>query len=475
MDFDILLRNCTVISMDKDRRILREATIGIKGDTIAYVGKDRDEFQGLKVIDGKGKVVLPGFIDSHAHAGHGLLKTLGEGIIEDGLLDLYEYIYYQCTTPEFWFAEAQLSGIEKIRFGVTTGVSYLGSDPRYDDLVYAQAHVEGMKEVGIRDILGIGTPYPPFPKTFRDWDGFKIRDQKIKSFEDSFTATYNAVKKFNNTNDGLTFCYPTPSAIGNLKELTIDQLKAQSKAMRDVAEEFGTPIHSHSFGGDIKFAYEHLDILGPKVFTAHVTGISEEEIKIIADTGTNVCSGPYTTAYIHARCPVVELLEAGANVTFCTDASAPNRTYDLLEKIRIGMLLHRSYFHNPSLITAGKALEMVTIDAAKAIGLDTIIGSIEVGKKADVICVNMQKPHLYPVWQEPVRMVYQASGHDVDTVIVSGKVLMEDNQIAYIDESKVLENAQKEAMTMLKRAEAEKYIQMPKHFWGAVAYKEYLK
>jgi 5-methylthioadenosine/S-adenosylhomocysteine deaminase len=469
LDFDLLLKNCTAITMDKDFRILKSSSIGIIGDTITYIGKDDNTFKGKRVIDCENMVVMPGLIDSHAHAGHGLLKNIGEGMIDESALDLYRHIYYRCSTPEFWYAEAQLSGLEKLRFGVTTGVSYLGSDPRYDDMIYAEAHVQGVKGIGIRDVLGIGTPNPPFPAVFRDWDDMKLIREKTLSMEDSFKNTYEAVKKFNSTNDGLTFCYPAPSNIGYSKELSISELQAQAKGMRSIADEFGTPIHSHSKGGDIKFAHEYLDILGPKVFTAHVTGISEEEIKIIADTGTNVCSGPYTYAYIYARCPVVELLQAGANVTFCSDASAPDRTYDLLEKARMGLQLHRSYHHDASLLTAGRALRMITIDAAKAVGLDSIIGSIEVGKKADIICVDMMKPHLIPMWQEPMRLVYQASGHDVDTVIVNGKVIMDKREVL-ADERKILKEAQKEAEKAVNRANAERYLELPEGFWQDISY-----
>ena len=120
-------------------------------------------------MDGSGRLVMPGIIDSHAHAGHGLTKTLGTGGI--GMSgpwdDFMETIYFRGTTVDFWNAEARLSGLERLKFGVTTGMSMLGSYPRYDDLKYAQAHVDGMADVGVRDILGIGPPKSPVSKTVR--------------------------------------------------------------------------------------------------------------------------------------------------------------------------------------------------------------------------------------------------------------------------------------------------------------------
>jgi cytosine/adenosine deaminase-related metal-dependent hydrolase len=201
-----------------------------------------------------------------------------------------------------------------------------------------------------------------------------------------------------------------------------------------------------------------------------VTGISDEEIQILADTGTHVLSGPMTNAYINNRCPVVELLESGVNVAFCTDASAPNRNYDLLEKLRIGLWLHRTHFRDADVLTAGKALEMITIDAAKALGLESELGSLEKGKIADVVLIDVQKPHLYPLWHEPLRLVYQASGHDVDTVIVDGQLLMENRQVFRVNEKRILADAQKEAEKMLDRTGFWKSSEMPEHFWKSTRY-----
>jgi len=467
--------------MDPERRVLRNAAIGIKGNRIVFTGPDAelpapdpaDQSAGCRVLDGSGKVVLPGLIDTHAHAGHGLTKTLGEGGsgIDYPWDEFMERIYFRGSTPDFWRVEAQLSGLEKLRFGVTTGMSMLGSYPRYDDRKYWEAHVDGMAGIGIRDILGIGTPNPPFPKTFRDWkpDG-SFREYQLRH-EDSFGKTREAVASFNGLNGGLTMCYPTPSGVGRRDPLSVEEQIAQNRAMKDISEEFGVPVHAHSYGGDIKFAYRHFPfMLGPHLSLAHCTGIDEEEVGILAETGTHVCSGPSTGSYIKARCPVVELIDAGCNVSFCTDASAPDRTFDLFEKMRIGARLHRVHFHDGGVLPAGKLLEMVTIDAARCFGLQDELGSIEEGKLADLILVDTRKPHLVPVWHEPMRMVYQASGHDVDTVIVDGQIRMEGRRIVDIEEEAVLDAAEEEARKALGRLGFEKAFELPEKLWGRTHY-----
>jgi 5-methylthioadenosine/S-adenosylhomocysteine deaminase len=474
MQFDILINDTTVITLDEERRLLRHQSIGIERNRIRMIcpANEAAEVSAKKVMDGSKSLAIPGIIDAHAHAGHGLTKTLGTGGI--GMPcpwdDFMEMIYFRGTTKDFWHAEARLSGVERLKFGVTTGMSMLGSYPRYDDLMYAQAHVDGMAEVGVRDILGIGPPNPPFPKHFIDWDGESRGPEKVLSHADSFTKTREAVRRFHDINGGLTLCYPTPSGVGYREGLSHEDLVKQNVEMKAIANEFDVPIHGHAYQGDILYSFKNFDILGPHLSLAHVTGISDEEIAILADTGTHVLSGPMTNAYINNRCPVVELLERGVNVAFCTDASAPNRTYDLLEKLRIGLWLHRSYFNDANVLTAGKALEMITIDAAKALRLDRDLGSLEVGKKADVVLVNTQKPHLYPLWQEPLRLVYQASGHDVDSVIVDGRLLMENRKVFSVNEVEILANAQREAEKMLSRTGFQDSAGMPERFWKSIRY-----
>ncbi len=475
MQYDILIKNCNIITMDKKSRILNEYCLGINKDKIVYIGEYNDNLKGKEEIDGKDFVLMPGLIDSHAHAGHGLLKTVGEGILDEDVLDLYEHVYYRCSTTDFWYIEARLSAIEKIKFGITTGMSYLGSHPRYDSMDYADAHVLGVRESGIRDILGMGTPNPPFPKTFKQYKKDGTYLTKVLKMEDSFEITYEAVKKYNDTYNSLTYCYPTPSYIGKKDGMTLEDLKKQNREMKKIATEFGTPIHAHAYKGDVKFAYKHLDILGSNVSLAHVTGVDEEEIKILADTGTSVCSGPFTVAYIESRCPVIEMLQEGVNVTFCSDASAPNRSYDLFEKMRIGTILHRAHFNNNNLLPPGKVLQMVTIDAAKALGLDKLIGSIEIGKKADIILIDMKKPHLYPRWHDPIRLVYEALGSDVNTVIVNGKIVMKNREVLTMNEDTVLEDAQKCALSTLKTANAMKYIKMPEDLFNSISYENICK
>jgi cytosine/adenosine deaminase-related metal-dependent hydrolase len=143
----------------------------------------------------------------------------------------------------------------------------------------------------------------------------------------------------------------------------------------------------------------------------------------------------------------------------------PDRSYDMFRHMFQAMRYHRFYFKDPSVLPAGKVLEMVTIDAARALGLEKELGSLEPGKKADIILIDMFKPHLYPLNMPVYRVAYFANGNDVDTVIVNGEVLMEHRQVRTVNEAEVLEFVQKETDNALRRTHLEHLLAIPDKFW----------
>ena len=173
---------------------------------------------------------------------------------------------------------------------------------------------------------------------------------------------------------------------------------------------------------------------------------------------------------ILGRCPVPELLDAGVTVFLGSDGVAPDRSYDMFRHMFQCMRYHRTYFHDPGILPPGKVLEMVTIDAAKGLGLEQEIGSLEAGKKADLILVDLHRPHLYPLNMPLYRLMYFASGSDVDTVIVDGKILMENRRVRTVDEDQVLEMAQSAAEQALDHASLRHYLELPDRFWGVSRY-----
>jgi cytosine/adenosine deaminase-related metal-dependent hydrolase len=167
---------------------------------------------------------------------------------------------------------------------------------------------------------------------------------------------------------------------------------------------------------------------------------------------------------------VPELLDAGVIVMLGSDGTAPDRSYDMFRHMSLCMHYHRRHFQDTSYLPPGKVLEMATIDAAQALGRDSEIGSLEPGKRADLILVDMFKPHLYPLNMPVYRIAYFVNGADVDTVVVDGKVLMEGRKVLTMNEADVLEFAQRETEAMLDRTGFRHLTELPPKFWGHSRY-----
>ena len=481
---DLLIAGGTVLTMDAGRRVLDDGAVAIRGNRIAEVGPAaelRPRYAGVETIDAAGMAVLPGLIDAHGHAGHTLTKGIAEHVGSAGWGPIMERIYFHATTPDFWLAEARLAALERLKFGVTTGASMVGSAPRCDDPIYAGMVAQGYAEIGTRIVVAVGTPGGAWPQAFTSLVSGRPETKTI-TFEQAVQTVATAMKEWHGTMDGRVMVYPGPSSImpsfrdgprqidPTNPPLATQLDHDQADAMMRLAVEYDTGIHTHAYGGQFTAAKRGgVDCLGPRYSIAHCAGITDEEVRIIAETGTNVVHGPLTRAYTGARCPVVELLEAGANVVFGTDGTAPDRTFDLLEKVRFGMWVQRHHFHDSHLIPPGKALEMVTVDAARALRLPDL-GSLEPGKLADVTIVDLRKPHLAPIAMVPQRLAYMASGQDVHTVVVNGRVVMRDRAVLTADETTIMRDAERAMWEMVERADVREYMGIPPGFWGSMRY-----
>jgi cytosine/adenosine deaminase-related metal-dependent hydrolase len=210
---------------------------------------------------------------------------------------------------------------------------------------------------------------------------------------------------------------------------------------------------------------DEFGLLGPDVSLQHCNGLSVREVAILAETDTRVGHAP-GPSQSKARCPVPELIEAGITVAVTTDGSAPRTPFDLFQAARKAQLVQQLLMKDAFYLPLGKLLEMITIDAARALGWEDEIGSLEPGKKADVILVNLEQAHLSPVFMPVHRLIYEACGGDVSTVIVDGQILMQDRRVVCADEKEILQEAQEEAEATIRRAGLEEHMQLPDSFWG---------
>lgn len=433
----------TVVTMDPERRVLIGGSIGIDGGRIVAVEPSPARLSAARRrIDASGKIVLPGIVDTHGHAGHSLTRGLGEGL-DDGWAEIVETIYFHASDERFWRAESHLAALERLRFGVTTSLSMTGSSPRIDDPCYAVAAASGYGALGLRHIVATGPPNGPWPRHYTDR---RTPDRPLPvavDLEEALRVTdacAEGIVGFGN--DRIRFVVG-PSAISPSTASDDEVARAQIAGVKRIMEHRGVGLHSHAYRGLIRAAHAiDPELLGPWCCLAHCAGIEPDEIEIMAASGASASSGPLTHAFALDRFPLIEALEAGVNVAFSTDGSAPDRSFDLIDQARIGVQLQRAFFADTSLLPAGRVLAMITIDAARALGMDREIGSLESGKRADIIVVNARAAHLMPAILAPLRLVGHASGHDVETVLVDGEVVMDGRVASRFDEKAILDEAE---------------------------------
>ena len=468
-----ILTNATIITMDPARRVIEGGAVRVVGDRIAAVGPAnslRPE-PGDRVIDCTGRLVIPGLIDAHGHAGHCLIRGIGADT-SPLWMKIVTPLYWHFTTPEFWAAEGMVSGLERLRAGVTTGVSIITSMPRSDDPRMAVAHAGAYDRIGLREIICTGPAGLPWPRPATQWtDGVPTR--RSISFAEMMEGAEAAIQTLNGSADGRIMVYLTPFTIvpsidpSNIStpdqavSLTADD-RMHARAVRELARKHGVRLHSDAFAGHIRLAAQDREnaLLGPDIHLQHCWGISPLEVEILAETGTAVTHAPPGRST-----PVIEMMGRGINVAVTTDGTAPNRFFDLFQTARLFQSVqHVLRGHDRYYLPPGKVLEMITIDAARALGLDHDIGSIEPGKKADLAVIDMRAPHLTPDWQPVHRLIHQAVGSDVETVMVDGKIILDQRRVVNVDEPAALTEGNRIARDLVARAGMEAHLRDPG--WG---------
>jgi 5-methylthioadenosine/S-adenosylhomocysteine deaminase len=465
----------TVVTVDAERRVLQDGAVVVDGDRILAVGpREQIEADHPGVTDrlgGDSFALVPGLVDAHGHAGHNLLKSVGVDR-PDVWMDVVTPYYFSRTTQEYWYLDGLLGALDRLGNGVTTAMSVMGSRPRADSPEWAVAHARGYAEVGVADVIGLGPSGNPLPhpSAVPDGDGWR---EVHSSLQDMIDVTEDVVRTLDGTRDGLTRVFVTPFTIvpslypsGPSTPHQAVSLTAQDAehgaAVLALAERTGTRIHSDAFAGHVRLAMQDPEtaILGPNVHLQHGVGLDALEIAQLAQTGTHFSHSP------GGLVDIASMMAQGIVVAATTDGSSPQRPYDLLLAARgvrdAQVVRHR----DPYLLPPGKLLEMITIDAARVMGMADEIGSIEVGKRADLVLIDLAAPHLTPWWMPVHRLMGQATGRDVHTVMVAGQVLLAERRPTRVDAAEILETAQQVAVDHLERAGLGDQLGVPG--WGQV-------
>lgn len=458
---DLIIHCATIITVDPDRRVMEAGWITIDGKRIAAIGQGEPP-AAKRVIDRPGLIAMPGLIDAHSHAGHGLVRAAGDG---DGALwfRICEEIYAGVATPGFWRAEARLAQMERLLGGVTTAVSLLGGGAdvmRTDTPDAGDAHSAATVESGLRTFMAVGPSRLPFPKSFGP-------DRKPVSFAQQMDVCADLISRHDDIMErrtGVALIFPVYAA--NHMVDHGEDIRAMAAAMRSLQDQTGTLFTQDGHrSGTIALAQD-LDLLSPRAALSHSVDLTPEDFDALRETGASIIHNPSAIMSIIGRCPVPELLDAGITVCLGSDAGAPDRGFDMFRHMAQAMHYHRRHFRDPAVLPDGKTLELCTIDAARALGLDDQIGSLEVGKRADIIFLDGHKPHLWPPVMPLNRVTHFANAGDVDTVLVDGRVLMENRKTPHLDHAEILSEAAAEADKAFKAAGHMGNRQESSQLWG---------
>ncbi|MFM9886354.1 MAG: amidohydrolase family protein [Burkholderiales bacterium] len=477
---DILIEGGSVVTMDPARRVLENASVAIAGQRIVAVGPADElqrDYQAAKTIDARRKVVMPGLVDCHAHAGASLIKQVAEHFPGAEWRNIFDFISYQ-TSKDWWYLDSVFSALEKLKFGTTTSLYMLGCAPRSDNPEYAYANAAGVERVGIRSIIGVGPSRPPYPRDYTYWENGR-RIEKAVTFEESVAKMQETIGTWKAKHHPTVQMWATASRLMNENPFdpvydpgNAKYVQPQADALQQVMQDYDVGFHLHGYGTAVEFMKERAPaLLGPKTVIGHGWPLSLDTVGILADTKTRVAHCPRAQRiYLNkGRCPVPELVEAGVIVGFGSDFVGMDRSWNLWEDIYWSPRIHRRLKNDPTVMPIGKVLEMATIDGAKALGLDDQIGSIEVGKDADIIVINTWKPHIVPLLGSMTtqRLAYFTRGEDVETAIVRGRVLMEDRKVLTVDEDEILEWVDAEARHTVRVFGLEPMMQRNVNYWNA--------
>jgi cytosine/adenosine deaminase-related metal-dependent hydrolase len=494
---DLIISGGTVLTMDDADRVIDDGAVAIVGNAIVAVGPRAEllaRFDAARTLDAQHRAILPGLIDTYGHAGHGLAK----GLYHPDLPWPSGPLYFHATDEAWWYAEGMLSNLERLRFGVTCGFTVVGATPaRMDSPACAERQAEAVRNIGIRGVLGIGPPDPyvshlPEPWSGTFWEGDQPTTRTF-TYDDTLAHCEEVIRTWHNGADGrVQIALHFPYLFGRqaahpripfvYRDEYVPTMLMRAHEIRALARQHQLLLHTHAFRGSLSYGLEKFgestvrDLLGPDVALAHCNGLAADEIRILGETASSICVVPFTHENIlYDPCPVIELLQAGANVTISTDGTAAYSSYDLLQEVSRAMWTQWMRFRDQHVLPAGKALRMVTIDAARALRLDHLIGSLEVGKRADIVLINLAQPHFTPQNLLPWQLALYANGHDVETVLVDGKILKEGSRVTHLDEEAILDDARTQAERAFRRMSISgmaisRYLTMSKAFWRGWRY-----
>jgi 5-methylthioadenosine/S-adenosylhomocysteine deaminase len=461
----LLLTHGYLVTVDPARRVIREGWIRIDEDRISAIGAmaDLGEVQqgdGIEIIHLGGKVVVPGFINGHNHHWGSLFKNTGEGLLLEPWLDIVTLPLMSQLGLEDLRVAAYLGAIEQIRTGTTCSLNHVVN---INDTETMEAIIAPVLEVGIRQVVTKElrqTPQPPFSKMYE-------ARPHVRSLDEEIALAEQIINKWDGAGGlihmGLAIETGANWMLHNATSdaMIIEGVELAKRRKLKITNHCsaGTPwlsikeFQDATGGGDVDYLVR-LGALVENWVLIHSLHLKDREIEHVARAGASIITNPVSNAYsCDGIAPVKSMFRHGVNVGLGTDGTYVNCSCDMVQQMKFAALIQNISHFDPTLISAERAIEMATINTAKALGIDHLVGSIEVGKKADLAIFDFNKAHI-TVPNRPVgALVFSANGTDVDTVVVNGKIRLRDGKlVGFTGESEVLKEATARATEIIRRA-----------------------
>lgn len=448
---NLMIHGGTIVTMSS-KGTIRDGAVLVEDDRIVDIGKTSDltrKYSGYEKINAKGKVVIPGLINTHQHAAMSLLRGYADDYPLEEWLEKWIWPLERHMTGHDIYVGALVTALESIMGGTTT----VNTMYHY---IEGENEAKAFADVGLRGVIGHVCfswrkehDRRALRNLARDWHG--EADGTIRVSVDPH-APYTIDPEYMKELRGIT---------GELNEKHASPRGPIMWHMHVAETDDETEKIKHSFnvnfdGGVVEYL-DSLGVLGEDVLAVHCVSLTRRDIEILTERKVKVSHNPISNLKLASGIsPVPQLQSAGVNVSLGTDGSSSNNVSDMFEVMKVAALLHKGADKDPTLLPANKVLQMATIDGARALLWDRQIGSIEMGKKADLAILNFGKPHLCPVYNEVSHLVYSARSADVDTVLVNGRIVMEHREVKTVDIEEILEMAEKTKNRLLSRLTQEK-------------------
>jgi 5-methylthioadenosine/S-adenosylhomocysteine deaminase len=449
--FDLLVTDAAAVLggvRNEQYSVVDDTAIGIVGQRLSFIGptSELEGRTGQRTIDARGMLAVPGLINTHNHLFQNLVKGIGD---EMYLLPWVETLILPTAdemTPDETYLGAMLGCLEAIRSGTTSLMDFMFGVP---DIDVHRGVLRAMRDTGLRGFMG---------RAVRDLNPDSgWRDPWFIPLDEVFDQMRQLAREFPS---GLPVASVLP-APGTMRTMTIDgllQVKEWARAegsqitihMGEHTEERETSIDRWGVGAFHKG--EEIGFLGPDVVAAHCVKLDEAELEIVARTGTQVSFNPVSNAYLgNGIAPITRMLELGIDVSLATDGGACANTEDMLEAMKFGVLVQKAAAQDPRVFNARDILRLATVGGAKALGLPADLGALEVGRLADFFLFDPMRLKSVPMHEPIGTLIYAGEQTNVDTVVIDGKVVLEDGTFPDLDEEAFVREVHERALALSQR------------------------